>query len=149
MIKQNLIHNEIVNKLEEQKKKTKIYVSVTDFNFMVRGGRASPLKGKVAKLLNFKPIISLDEKGKGYSFANALSQEGNLKKIKEIVIETKKKGEIKKYGIVHGNAPEKGEEYSKIFTELIGIKPEFIQEISSIVALSAGKGAATLCIMEE
>ena len=56
MIKQNLIHNEIVNKLEEQKKKTKIYVSVTDFNFMVRGGRASPLKGKVAKLLNFKPI---------------------------------------------------------------------------------------------
>ena len=149
MIKENFSLEEIVLKIEEAKKKTKIYVSVSDFNFMVRGGRVSPLKGKIGKLLNLKPIISLDEKGKGYSFASAMSQKGNLKKIKEIVINIQKKGRIKKYSIVHGHDIEKAEEYRRIFTELIGQEPEYIEEISSIVALSAGPGAVALCIMEE
>lgn len=149
LINKNLTHREIVEEIEKRKEKTKIYVSVSDFNFMVRGGRVSPLKGKVAKMLNFKPIISLDEKGKGYSFANALSQKGNLKKIKDIVIKLNKTRQVKKYAIVHGQAPEKGEEYRKVFKELTGKEPEFIQEISSIVALSSGRGAVALCVMED
>ena len=136
MIKNKYSHEKIVSKIEEAKRKTKIYVSVSDFNFMVRGGRVSPLKGRLAKLLNLKPIISLDEKG-------------NLKKIKEIVRNIQKKGKVKKYSIVHGHDMEKAEEYRRIFTELIGKKPEYIEEISSVVALSAGPGAVALCIMEE
>lgn len=149
MIKNKYSHDEIVEFIEKQKKKTKIYVSVSDFNFMVRGGRVSPLKGKMAKLLNLKPIIGLDENGKGYSFANAFSQKGNLKKIADIVLNIQKNGKMKKYGIVHGHDLEKGEEYNKFFTELIGQKPEFIEEISSVVALNAGRGAVALCIMKE
>ena len=68
---------------------------------------------------------------------------------RSIVLNIQKNGKMKKYGIVHGHDLEKGEEYNKFFTELIGQKPEFIEEISSVVALNAGRGAVALCIMKE
>lgn len=149
LISNDLEHDQIVDMLEEATQKTKIYVSVNDFNFMVRGGRVSPLKGKMAKILNLKPIVSLDENGKGISFANALSQKGNLRKIKDIVRDIQSRSKIGRYAIVHASVPEKSEEYRKIFSEMIGREPDFIQEISPIVALSAGLGAVALCLMEE
>ena len=149
MIGAGMGHSEIVQALEEKIARTKIYVSVSDFSYMVRGGRVSPLKGRVAKVLNLKPIISLDEKGKGTAFASALSQKGNLKKIREIARKTQEEKGIARYAIVHANAEERAEEYREIFTRMFGREPAFIQEISTVVALSAGLGAVALCLMEE
>ena len=109
----------------------------------------SPLKGRMAKLLNFKPIVSLDENGKGIAFANALSQKSNLKKIKEIVRSAEERGGIENYAVVHASSPEKIEEYLRVFKEMLNKEPEYVQEISSIVALSAGHGAVALCFMEK
>ncbi len=148
LIEQGKDHDEIVSILEDTVSRTNIYVSVSDFQYMVRGGRVSPLKGAAAKILNLKPIISLDEEGKGTAFASALSQRGNLKKIVSIAEEVKKKGSLDRYAVVHAAAPERAETYRKIFTEMFGQEPEFVQEISSVVALSAGLGAVALCIME-
>jgi fatty acid-binding protein DegV len=47
---------------------------------MVKGGRVSPLKGLAAKLLNLKPIVSLDESGRGIAFDKAFSSRGLIGK---------------------------------------------------------------------
>ena len=107
------------------------------------------MKGLVANLLNFKPIVSLDENGRAISFANALSRKANTKKIVSIVDEINKNKPIGSYCIVHAKAPDKAKEYENIFTALLGKKPEYIEEISPIVALNAGIGAIAVCIMPE
>lgn len=65
---------EVVELVNQWIPRTHIYVSVATFDYMVRGGRVSPMKGKLGKWLNLKPIVSLDENGKGIAFGSAFSQ---------------------------------------------------------------------------
>ena len=141
-------HDDIVHILEEVIPGTKIFVSVATFKYMVRGGRVSPMKGFLASLLNLKPIVSLDEQGKGIAFANALTRRSNTKKILQIVQRIQERHPVSKYCIVHAGAPEKAESYKTLFTQIIGQEPEYVVEISPIVALSAGLGAVAVCLME-
>src|SRR4030043_1242539 len=54
-------HDDIVRLSEEWIAKTRLLVDIATLKYLVRGGRISPMKGLVARLLNLKPIISLDE----------------------------------------------------------------------------------------
>ena len=138
---------DIVSYLEEIKDNIYIYVSVDNFEYMVRGGRVSPLKGKLAKLFNLKPIVSLDKEGNGVAFAKSFSKIGNNKKIKEIVKNHLNDEGIKRYSIVHGDGIKRAKDYEEIFTDIIGDKPEFIEPISPVIALSAGRNSVAISVM--
>jgi len=138
---------DIVSYLEKIKNNIYIYVSVDNFEYMVRGGRVSPLKGKLAKLLNLKPIVSLDNEGNGIAFAKAFSKKGNNKKIKEIVTKHLSEEGIKRYSIVHGDGIERAKNYEEMFTNLIGKEPDYIEPISPVIALSAGRNSVAISVM--
>ncbi len=140
-------HEEIKEKLEALIPGTRIFVSVATFKYMVRGGRVSPMKGLLAKVLNLKPIVSLDEEGRGIAFAKAFTRRSNTKKIVSIVKEIVDKKPVGSYCIVHAGARGKALSYKEIFTGIIGKEPEYLVEISPIVALSAGLGAVAISLM--
>ena len=71
--------DELVRIAERARERTKIYVGVNTFKYMVRGGRVSRLKGLVATALNLKPVITLDRDGKGAVFGKAFSQKGVIR----------------------------------------------------------------------
>lgn len=60
---------EVASFVENFKKKTKIYFTVNDLKYLVRGGRLSAVAGAVGTLLNLKPIIGVDKGGKLASLA--------------------------------------------------------------------------------
>jgi len=140
-------HYEVVEMIEDYISKTKIYVSVNTLKYMIRGGRIAPLKGVLAKVLNLKPIVTLDEHGKGAALGKAYSRNGSTKLIIKQIEELKKHHKIKSYSIVHGNAPEKALEYKTAFSKIIGFEPEYITEISSIIAMSAGMGSVAVSLI--
>ncbi|SFH55657.1 hypothetical protein SAMN05192551_101501 [Tindallia magadiensis] len=140
---------EVKNLVKSLIPKTHIFVSVATFEYMVRGGRVSPMKGRLAKWLNLKPIVSLDEKGKGIAFAKAFSRKANTGKIMEIVDSLHQEKPVKEYCIVHGDAPDKAEEYRQKLVEILGKEPKYITGISPIVALSSGKGAVAVSLVQE
>jgi len=142
-------HDELVERIEQWISRTRIFVSVATFEYMVRGGRVSPLKGKLGKWLNLKPIVSLDEHGKGVAFGKAFSRRANTKKIMETVTQLNAQAPIDKYCIVHADAPDKAREYERRLTALLGKPPAYITEISPIVALNAGRGAVAVALMQE
>ena len=127
---------------------THIFVSVATFEYMVRGGRVSPMKGKVAKWLNLKPIVSLDEEGKGIAFGKAFSRKANTRKIMKIVKDLHSKKSVERYCVVHAEAEEKALEYAALAEKILGRPPAYITEISPIVALNAGKGAVALALVQ-
>ncbi len=147
LIEKELEHEEIVEILEEKIKQTSIFVSVATFKYMVRGGRVSPMKGLLGKVLNLKPIVSLDEEGRGTAFARSFSRRGSTKKIVDIIKGIKEKSPVESYCIVHAGAPEKAQSYRDIFSRMLGKEPDYVVEISPIVALSAGLGAVAVAVM--
>jgi uncharacterized protein len=134
-------HEEVVKTIEERIKKTKILVSVNTFKYMVKGGRVSPLKGLAGTILNLKPIISIDENGKGIAFGKAFSAKSNLNKIVKLVKKANEESKISSYAIVHANALTKAEKLGLELTEAIGQAPRYVTEISPIVGLNAGIGS--------
>jgi len=149
MIAAGKSHEEVVNKVKSLVARTKILVSVVNFKYMVKSGRVSPIKGYIAKLLNVKPIVSLDENGKGIAFAKAFSRKANFNKILKIVSNINRKNPITRYCIVHSQAPRLAEQYRQSLIEILNKEPEYIENASCVVAMASGKGAIAVSFMSE
>jgi len=149
LIDTGLGHDAIVEKIQDLIPKVKIMVSVANFKYMVQSGRVSPFKGSLAKILNLKPIISLDKEGNGIAFAKAFSRKANFNKILNIIRENNQKNPITRYCIVHSQEPKLAEQYKKSLLTILKKEPEYIEEVSSVVAMASGKGAVAVAFMSE
>jgi len=149
LIESGLSHEEVIEKVQYLIPRVKIMVSVANFKYMVRSGRVSPLKGHLARILNLKPIVSLDKNGKGIAFAKAFSRKANFNKILTIIRENHHENPITRYCIVHSQVPELAKHYRQSLGTILQQEPQYIEEVSSVVAMASGKGAVGICIMSE
>lgn len=125
------------------------FVSVSSLRYMVKGGRVSPLKGLLAKLLNLKPIVSVDREGKSLLYGKTFSEKSNIKKIVKMVKEIHTNQPLKYYAIVYSQENEKSRNCQSLLEAELGFSPLYTMEISSVVALNAGKGAVSVVTMSE
>ncbi|MBF7097393.1 DAK2 domain-containing protein [Alkalibacter mobilis] len=139
----------VVESIESHIKKTKIFVSVTTLKYMVRSGRVNKVTGLAARALNLKPVISLDDSGMGTILDKAFSLKGNTSKIEKRVKEFKGKNGNLRFAVIHAGAEERADEYRKRFSKLLGSEPEYVMNISPIVAMSAGIGCVAVAIMAD
>ena len=140
---------ELVSIAEALKKRIKIYVSVSTFKYMVKGGRVSPLKGFIARALRIKPIVSLDEKGKGKAMDKAFTRGQLMKKIARIIQNTEKEKGIESYAIVHADSEKKAGEFSVLLEGILKKAPDYISDISSVVGMHSGRGALAIGVVEK
>lgn len=141
--------DQVVEKIKEIREKTHIFVSVPTLKYMLKSGRIGKAQAIAANMVNLKPVVSIDENGDGIIIGKAFSEKGNTKKISELVKDIMKKGTIDKYSLVHANRDERVNEYKEYYTKLIGKEPEYIMEISTIVAMNAGIGAVAISVSTE
>lgn len=149
-----LIHNgetmgNIINEIEYLRDRTQILVSVNTLKYMVKSGRLSKVGGILGKLINLKPVVSLDEKGAGSIADMAFSIKSNTKKIMNRLKAYNEKDKITRYSIVHANNPLRAEEYRRKCVEILKTEPEYIMNISTIVGISAGVGSVAVAYMSE
>lgn len=140
---------EIKKAIYDTIEKTKIFVSVDTLKYMVRSGRIKKHTGFAAKILNLKPVVSIDRSGEGIVIGKSLSLKANTKRIEALVKEISDTKKITSYSIVHADAINRANEYEQIFTSLIGRRPEYITEISSIVAMNAGMGCVAIALVTD
>jgi len=143
MARENMSLEEIVSTLEDQRKRTKIYVSVNTLKYMVKQGRISKVTGLAAKIMNLKPVISLDKDGGGTIEAKALSLRSNEKKILALL----EKGEIESYAMVHSMAEQRCLKLTDKIEKMTGLKPEYITEIGPVLSMNAGLGAVAVSVI--
>jgi len=142
-------HEEIVKAAEEWIEKTKILVDVQTLKYMVRGGRVSPLKGFVAKILNLKPIVSLDSEGKTTASGKSFSRKSNMKKIVGKIRTMSEKHPLWNYSIVHAKNPERAEMYAQMLEQEINRDPLYIMDISPVIGVHNGIGVVGIALMFE
>jgi len=115
---------------------------------MVRSGRVGKVTGIAGKIINLKPVITLDESGAGQILDKAFSTASNTKKIAKRVGEAYERNADLRYVIIHAGAKKRAEEYRKLFSKRLNKEPEYIMSISPIVAMSAGVGCVAVAVME-
>lgn len=146
-IEEGLAFNTILDKAAGWISDSRIFVSVKTLKYMVRGGRVSPLKGLAAKLMNVKPIVSMDPNGKSMIFGKAYSQSANMRKVMKHVKEISSGKKIWNYVVLHANNPEAAQWYSQQMKILTQKEPTGIVNISPSIGSNAGVGAASIAFM--
>ncbi len=141
--------DEIASLVPSWSAKARILVSVTSLRYMVKGGRVSPLKGMAARMLNLKPIVSVDEAGRSKLYGKSFSERANLRTLVRMARSIHEAAPLRYYAVGHSNAPEKGLALARELEAALGFPPAYVADISSVVALNAGPGAVSVVTMSE
>lgn len=145
-IQEGLSFEEIVERTKNKRSQLKILVSVDDLDPMVESGRIPQFAGKIAKKINLKPIVSLNNEGEGTLSEFAFSLEGNERKIIKQLKKWHEKNKIQRYAIIHANSPERALQWEKNLIEQLGFQPSYKMDISTVVAMSAGQGSVAVAV---
>ena len=148
-LKKGANHKDLVELTKTLRGKTKILVSVKDLKYMVRGGRVNRLEGFLAGLLNFKPIISLDETGESELHGRPLRRKTNFNQILDMVKDPHNDSRVKKYSIGHVHAPDEAENLAEMIESETGLTPEYTMDISPLIGAHAGIGAVSVSYLTE
>ncbi|HBE41030.1 MAG TPA: fatty acid-binding protein DegV [Bacteroidales bacterium] len=148
-IEEGFTHDQIVGLTGKWINNARILVSVTTLKYMVRGGRVSAAKGLIARILNINPIVSLDNTGKSIVFDKAFSQKANMRKVMDHIRKTSSGKTIWNYIVLHANNEAAADWYSKEMEKLTSLKPVSVVNISPVVGLNAGVGAASVALLYE
>jgi DegV family protein with EDD domain len=142
-------HDEVVSEVESYIRKAQLLVSVHTLEYFVKGGRIKPMAGALGKLLNLKPIISVDAEGNPIRFGKAFSERRNVAKIVRMVARRHAESPLRCYAVVHGHDLEAGKYLAAKLEKELGFPPLFIEEIAPVLALHAGRGTTAVASMQE
>jgi hypothetical protein len=149
LIQEGLPIEVIKAKLEKASQNTKIFVSVDTLKYMVKMGRIPPVLGKIGKWINMKPIVTIDSEGHGKTMGSAFSKKQTENRMIKEVMKMASEKKLINYCIVHGNDLERAQRFSDLLTQKLNKAPLYIEEVSSIVAMSAGPKTFAIAIHVE
>ena len=127
----------------------KIFVSVRDLKYMIRGGRVSKQKGFIANLLGVKPIVSMDSNGKSVLMGHTFSQDANIRKVMKHVEFLVREQQIRNYIVLHAQNPAGAGVYTEKMVQLTGKQPVSVVDISPVIGMNAGIGSIAVAMMFE
>lgn len=140
---------EIVRAVESWISKAKIYVDILTLKYMVRSGRVSRAKGWIARLLNIKPLISLNEDGKVEAAGKSFNRAGNMTKIIRQIETAAHDHPIWGYAVVHVRDPKRASEYAGKLTSTLGRPPAYIMDVAPTIGVHNGIGAIGVAVLYE
>jgi uncharacterized protein len=140
-------HEQVVEMAESWTKKVKIFVSVRDIKYLIRGGRLSATKGFIARMLNINPIVSIDESGKAIVFDKAFNQKANMEKVMGYVSRLVREKQTWNYIVLHANNSDAAEWYTDRMEEITAKKPVSVVNISPVIGANTGIGAAAVALL--
>ncbi len=140
-------HDQVVEMARYWVKRVKIFVSVRDIKYLIRGGRLSASKGLIARILNVNPIVSIDESGKAIVFDRTFNQKANMEKVMGYISKVARENVIWNYIVLHANNPDAANWYTARMEEITGKKPVSVVNISPVIGANTGIGAAAVALL--
>jgi DegV family protein with EDD domain len=140
-------HDQVVTMTENWTRKLRIFVSVKDIKYLIRGGRLSAVKGLIARILNINPIVSIDESGKAIVFDKSFNQKANMEKVMGYIRKINQENKIWNYIVLHANNNEAAQWYSEKMQKLTLKDAVSVVNISPIIGANAGIGAAAIALL--
>lgn len=138
---------DIINSVEKDIANAKIFVSVRDLKFMIKGGRVSKPAGIIANILGLTPIISMDKNGKSLLFGKTFSQKASLNKIYKHIEQLSLGKTLWNYIVLHAHNPDEAKKAEKKMIEISGKTPISVVDISPVIGMHAGSGTVAISLL--
>jgi len=140
---------DIVKAAEVWIKNIKIFVSVKDLKYMIKGGRVSKNKGLLATLLGINPVVSMDSEGKAMLFGKTFGQTANINKVITHIGTLTKQQQVWNYIVLHAHNRTGADIYINRMYALTGKQPVSVVDISPVIGMNAGVGSIAVSLLLE
>lgn len=139
---------EIVNTIPSIKERISVYYVVETLEYLKKGGRIGRVSATIGELLNIKPIISVADDGKYFTFAKVRGRKQSIGKLVDIAKETLEtnKAEII---VLQGGALEEGKKLYDAFTEMTNVTTLHFSDISPALGVHTGPGLLGIVVVKE
>jgi hypothetical protein len=146
-IEKGATHEEILQEINKWVKKSHIRVTVTTLKYIIRSGRVSAFKSFIARLLDLKPVIVINDEGKTDLASKSFTEKASMKKAIRSIEKIAKKNKIWGYTITHASNPRTAEWFATHMEKITGQKPVFIAPASPALCANTGPGVACVSFM--
>lgn len=136
---------EIIDSLPKHKKQINTFYSVATLEYLIKGGRIGKVSGTIGKILNLKPIISVNEEGIYYTVVKARGTKQAYQKLVGLLKESLEKTKCNVW-IMHGGAKKEAHNFIDMIKDFPGIASLNTGQISPALGVHTGKGLIGLCI---
>lgn len=141
MLEKGLTLAEIEGKLNWLAEESRVYLTVSDLEYVVAGGRIGPAKAKLGNLLRIKPLLNMDENGEVQLFEKIRTDKRINKKLallaKEAVAEYPR-GVM--FGFAHALADERMEKAIAEVTEEVPDISYQVARLGPVIGTHTGLG---------
>ena len=148
-IEKGATHEEILPEIRKWIKKTQVRITVTTLKYIIRSGRVNAFKSIVAKSLDLKPVILINEEGRTVLSSKSFTEKASMKKVIRNIQQITQKNKIWGYAITHANNARTAEWFAVRMEQVTGQKPAFIAPASPALGVNAGPGVACVSFMLE
>lgn len=146
-IAKGLSFDKVVEQLYKLKPKVHIYYVLETLDYLRRGGRIGRVAGMLGEFLHLKPIISVDEEGKYYTYCKARGRNKSIERLIQIA-EENIKDKPAYLAIMHGGARKEAEEILQRLRHLPNVKEIVTSDISPALGVHTGPGLLGVCFYE-
>ena len=136
---------EVADELEGLRERTKIYVSLPNLKAMVASGRLNRRIGKLLMATRFLPLVTINREGEGTITGISFSR----KRSDRLLMNKLTKGRVQSYAVVHVNDEQRALAAARLIREKIGMEPEYVCDISAIVANFSGESSYAVALIEK
>jgi len=148
-INDGLSFDMVVSRVKELQSKVKVFFVVKTLEYLKKGGRIGYVEATLGQILDIKPIISINNEGKYFSFSKVRGRKKSINKLIEILKE-KAAGKRINLGVAHGNAKAEAEKLMHKITNMkeFEIKDSLFGHVSPGIVVHTGPGLIGLVFLD-
>ena len=125
------------------------FVAVPTLRHLVRGGRVSPLRGWIARILGLLPILTITREGRAEPAAKARGYAAARRKMMALLFAEAGEGASasRRFGIAHSDAEDAAEELAREIRARYPESDVMIVECGPALGAHAGPGALAVAVL--
>ena len=141
--------DEVARVAREAADSVRTFVAVPTLKHLVRGGRVSPLKGLIAKVLGLLPILTISRDGKAEPAGRARGYAAARRRMLRLLFEAagERVSASRRFGVAHCDAEDVAEEIAREIREHYPESDVMIAECGPALGAHGGPGAVAVAVL--
>jgi DegV family protein with EDD domain len=141
--------DEVAAVAREASARVRTFVAVPTLTHLVRGGRVSPAKGFIAKLLGLLPILTISPDGKAEPASKARGYDAARRKMLKLLFDEagERSSASRRFGVAHCDAEDVAEDLAREIRQRYPESDVMIVECGPALGAHGGPGALAVAVL--
>ena len=141
--------DEVARIAREASARARLFIAVPTLEHLVRGGRVSPAKGLLARILGLLPVLTISKEGSAEPAAKARGFESARRKMMSLLFQAADAGSngSRRFGVAHCDAAELAEELSRQIRQRYPESDITTVECGPALGAHGGPGAVAVAVL--